>query len=160
VAVWGIAFILLTVAWFQHRELNAAHSKCTVQSNSLDQMLDDARFINAALTTPQRAVDRERPHEELLALIENALHDAGIAQESWQDSVPQPPQVLAGGNYTRMGTRIYLEEVSLQSMTIFCHGLIVQDSSLRIHSLRLTAPRQNTEQVWNVEMTIVYLVVT
>lgn len=156
--VWGLVALLMTWLWLQHRRVNSARDGVAVQTAALNRMIADARFIKSASTSPKRAAERERPHEELLAQIESALADAGINPESWQDSVPQPPQKLGDSGYTRMGTRIYLECLSMELLTRFGYHLVTIDPSLKINSVRIRTHR-DTKTGWDSEIMISYLVV-
>ena len=121
-------------------------------------MHTDAVLLHTLATVPQRATDRRRPNDELLAQIEVALLSAGIGLDRWQDSIPESPQQLANSPYKKMITRLYLQDVTLESITTFAHHLVKADPSLSVSSIRLTAPHQSHHAGRTIDLAVTYLI--
>ena len=157
-----VAVLALTAlaAWLQWRSLRSARSAYQTQSVALARMQADAQRITALQHTPQRAADRKRPNEELLAQIEHALKTANVPLALWQDSIPQPAQRLPQSPYQRFSTRLYFETVTLEQITRFAHTLLAADPSLAVASLHLAAPARTDSTSWNIDLTVSYLVYT
>lgn len=150
--------VLAAVAWLEHRSLNRLHSAQQSKITALLHMRRDARRIAALSSVPQMAAEKTRANEELLGQVESALQKAGINAEKWLDSVPQHPQPLGDSSYRRVSTRLFLEDVTLERLTVFAHTLVDRDPSLSITALQLTAPGDDTADRWRVDLTVSYLV--
>lgn len=150
--------VLGMVCWLQWRTLRAERTRFTASAAALARMQDDAGRIRALRRTPQRAAERERPNEELLAQIEAARKKAGLEQEVWRDSVPLAPLRLAHSSYQRHTTRIFLEKITLQQLMRLAHEILAADASLSITGLHLTAPAGAEGPGWNADLAVSYLV--
>jgi hypothetical protein len=130
--------------------------KDAAQKNQLSRMIADAQTIQRLRNEPQRVLTSRRSDDELLAVIEDAMTDAGVPLESWRDSVPQPPRRVANGAATRMTNRLYLENVSLEAITRFAHALVTRDPVLEISAIEITAPRSAETALWSVTVAVSY----
>ncbi|MBN1513449.1 MAG: hypothetical protein JXB13_15645, partial [Phycisphaerae bacterium] len=132
----------------------------SAQAAALAQMKADAQRIAFLQEAPRRAADRLKPNDELLAEVDAALEAAQVSRDHWNDSVPQPPERLAGADYTRWTVRLYLEDVPMQAFTRFVHALLGADPTLYLASLRIQPARRNAggnaDATWNVEMAVAY----
>jgi len=146
------------VCGLQRRSLRSAGSTYQARALALTRMQIDARRIGSLRDRPQRATDRQRPNDELLAQVEHALKGAGVPVQLWQDSIPQPAQRLPQSPYQRYGTRLYFEDVTIEQVVRFACALLAADPSLAVSSLHLVAPVQADLATWNADLTVSYLV--
>ena len=151
--------------WLQRRSLHSMRHTVTTQSLALERMKTDAARIESLRSTPQRATDRSKPNDELLSQIDNALRKSGIPKELWQDSIPQPPRREANSPYSKMSTRLYFEQITLQQIAAFAHSLLATDPTLSLTAVRISATRNepvsdanSTKVQWNAELAVSYLV--
>lgn len=151
------------VLGYQYRALRASEMSLANRTASISRMRADASMIATLQSGPQRAVDREKPNDELLAQIEAALHEAGVPRKLWQDSIPQPPQREKDSDYIRLATRLVFERISLQQVAGFANQLLFADPTIRVSSVRLHADSRKPAVSsgvarWNVELVTAYLV--
>jgi len=156
--------MLLTLFWvyaWQAGKLDTVQRIHAAQVAGLGQMQVDAEHIRALRTAPQRATDRERANDELLAQVDAALARADVPKTHWQDSIPQPAQRVTGEPYERHTTRLYLEGVTLVQAVGISWALLEMDPTLELSGMRLTAPGANKatsdHATWNAELAVSYL---
>ena len=150
--------------WLQQRSLRSTRHTLTTQTAALARMQSDADRIAQLRTAPQRATDRRKPHDDLMAQINRALSAAGVPKKLWQDSIPQAPQRLANTPYTRHTTRLYFERTTLEQVTGFVHQLLEADPSLTVSAIRVTADKATDKHrildrppTWRIELAVSYL---
>lgn len=142
-------------AFFERAELASSRSTCHTQLAHLAAMQADAARIERLRAAPRQATDRQRPHDELAAQIEQAGQRAGLGATALASLWPETPQRLPQSDYPELTTRLGFEDVDLQKITAFAYHLQVLDASLQVTQLRLTAPRADTNH-WDVELSITY----
>lgn len=152
----GVLAILLISSWWQWGTLVSSRDTFAFAKQQLEQMRADSAQIQKLREAPQAAVSRARTNEELLAQIERSLASAGIDRNRWQDSIPQSPVRETGSPYIRHVTRIYLESIELKQLAGFVHRLEVEDATLSLSTVGLTA-RPNTA-AFDAELGVSYLV--
>jgi hypothetical protein len=124
----------------------------------LERMSEDADNILRLRTVPRIAVERERPNDELLAEIRDAMERADIPEGHWIGNDPLPPVRIPQSPYKRLSTRIRFEALPLKGLVQFAFHLTRADPTLGISSLRLGAPRGGDDNTWDVDMTLNYLI--
>ena len=115
--------------------------------------------LRKRLRTIRDEFDRTRQDNSRGAVgqVERALGNAGIANDRWAQSVPQPPRRLPQSDYRQHATRFYFESVTLRQLAAFAHNLRTDDPTLHVSSLNLTN-RQPETQHFDVEVSLSYLV--
>lgn len=166
-AALAMLFVLLSgFAVLQHSSLKSRRHTCAANAVSLDRMRVDAERICALRHSPQRASDRRRPNDELLAQIGTVLHEAAIPDRAWQDSVPQPPQRVPHQPYERLSTRLYFDGLTMSQVARLGHGLLEVDPTLTLSAMRISSERladqlgSARDARWHVELSVSYLVYT
>lgn len=154
----AVCSLAALACWLQWRSLHSARSVHAARVQALDRMQVDSERIRSLQSTPKRAVERERPNEELLTQVESALQAANVPTQRWHDSIPQTPQRLPHSPYLRFSTRLYFEAVTLEQIMRFAHALLKADPSLTVSSLQVSSRPQQETAVWNVDLAVSYLV--
>lgn len=150
-----VAALLVLATLLYGRGAWALERRCGSMQSQLDSMKLDAARILDLRQIPQAALGRLKSSEELLATVELALSAAGIAREQWKDSIPQPLSRVAGTNYQKQATQLYLDDLSLQKLAMFVIALHDKDPTLSVSSLGLT---QRPTAEYDVDLSIEYLV--
>lgn len=149
--------ITLLGTWLQWRAYADTRDAEATALAQLAQMRADAAAIESLARQPRQAANRARANQELLAQVEQALQAVGVASDAWRDSVPLPPVRLAGSDYRRYATRIYLEGVSLEQLAALAYQLHIEDPQLSIGAIDL-ARRSADDDLVNVDLELTYLV--
>lgn len=155
----ALCTILVVVCWAEHRSLRSLQSNLSTHSKSIKLMYSDVQRIRALSHKPMLVTTTRKSNDQLLAEIEAALSIAAIPLEKWQDSVPLPAQSVPESNLVRMATRMYLEDVDLESFARFCRSLIEADNTLSVESTRISEFRSNGKD-WVFEITVTYYLAT
>jgi hypothetical protein len=121
-------------------------------------MSQDVARIELLRHAPHLAVERQRPNDELLAKVQEAIGDADLPTESWVGNDPQPPVRIPRSPYKRLSVRLVFEEITLRHLVQFAYHLTEADATLSIPHFRLSAPRAQSGETWNVDMTVSYLI--
>ena len=144
------------LAWTVRASLESSRATYETQLSQLAAMQEDARVISSLRTAPKRATDRQLPHDELVAEIEEACSRSSMPATALASIWPESPRRLQRSDYQELPTRVSLERVSLQQLTAFAYHLQALDSSLTVNQVRLTA-RKNESAIWDAELTVAYL---
>lgn len=153
----GMLIAACLLGWLQWRAYGSTQDTYAAALRQLNQMRTDAGRIKAQRHSPQAAVSRTRPNEELLGQVEQALSAAGIDRGKWHDSIPQPLVRLPKSDYKRLATRLYFEAVTLKRLAAFAHHLRLEDPTLRVSAVNLI--NRNTESPeFDVDLAVSYLV--
>ncbi len=123
-----------------------------------ERMALDTQAIKALRNAPRLATERQRPNDELLQQVRDALEAAEIPSEHWIGNEPSAPVRVAKTPYKRLNTRLSLENVHLKRLVAFAHTLVAGDPSLTVSGLRVSTPRSTESDGWNVELAISYLI--
>jgi len=124
----------------------------------LERMTEDADGVLRLRTAPRIAVERERPNDELLAEIRDAMERADIPEDLWIGNDPLPPMRIPQSPYKRLATRLRFEALPLKGLVQFAFHLTHADPALSVSSLRLNAPRGRDDDTWDVDLTLSYLI--
>lgn len=123
--------------------------------------------ILALRKRPSVAGSEKLESAELSRRIEQAAKSAGIdPTTSLVRIVPESPRLLGDGPYLEAPTNVQLRGLTMQQLFTFLHQLSSSDAALSTRDLRLSAPREATQQTatdttqecWEVELTICYLI--
>ncbi len=153
-----VGAVLALACWLQGRAVRTAQATYAARLAALERMQSDADRIRALRQTPRLAAERQRPDEELLGTVEQALQAAGVPADLWQDSIPQAPVRLPQSPYQRHSTRLYFEDLTLEQIVRFTHALLETDPSLAIPALHLSGGARAESATWNVDLAVSYLV--
>ena len=153
----GTLIVACLVGGLQWRSLRSARDTLTVARGQLTRMRADVAAIMTLRDRPRSAVGRTRPHETLLAQVEQALSASQIDRSHWRDSIPQPPVRLPKSDFRRMTTSLELESITMRQIATFAHELKTNDPTLGVTGLRLTNRHEDRPE-FDVEVDISYLV--
>jgi len=124
----------------------------------LQQMTQDAGRIASLREAPRLATERVRPNDELLSEVRASLEKAGIPLERWVGNDPAAPVRVPKSPYKRLAVRLLLENVMLRQLVQFAYDLTEQDGALSVPRIRLSAARAESEDAWDVDLTVAYLI--
>jgi hypothetical protein len=144
--------------WLEHRAQAARVGSHGAAIRQTEQSHADAARIENLRTAPRLATERARPNDELVAQIQAALTAAGIAPERWVNNEPIPAVAVPKSPYRQLAVRLGLQEVSLQQIVEFCHHLLDKDLALFVGRVRLFGPPGKTDDLWDADIVIGYLV--
>ena len=156
-----IACLLLLLGlwnWVEARGLASKHNSHAALIDQIEQMNADVQRVKVLRAAPRSATDRERPNDELLAQIRNAMDEAGMPAERWIGNDPALPVRVPRSSYKRLSTRLSFEQVTLLNLVTFAFHLTDNDRALRISDIRLVAPRGDDPEMWDTELTVTYLI--
>jgi hypothetical protein len=112
---------------------------------------------------PAIAGTREQATEELAARVELAARQSGISGDNLASIAPDAAVRVGDSDYLEKATSVQLRAVTLNQLAgLF--GEISTEGSLRVKSLRLTAPPQDSSvghgptELWSAEFSIAYLI--
>lgn len=124
-----------------------------------------AQQIQSLRQRPSIAGSEQLQTTELARRIEQAARAAGIdVAASLVRIVPETPQRIGEGPYLQAPTSVTLRGLSLQQVLSVLHQLSSTDAALSTRDLRLSAPREGSDEAsgaverWDVELTICYLI--
>lgn len=152
------ALATLVLCLLQNREISADRAAHASALERVQQMAQDGRRISLLGQAPRRASDRERPNDELLSQVQEAMNRVRMRPDQWERSQPSPPRRLGNSPYRQVVTLLSLRRVSLQQVGALCHSLISEDPSLNVSQLRLSAAPRQQSSSWNAELTLTYLI--
>jgi len=156
--VLAVLLLLLCLwCWLEARALTSNRSSYTHLTAQVEKMNADSAAIRALREAPQLAVERERPNDELLAEVRDAMAAAKVPAESWIGNDPSPAMRIPQSPYKRLSVRLLFEAVDLKRLVAFAHEIVGTDTALTIQSLRLTAPVNRKDDSWNADLVLSYL---
>ncbi len=144
--------------WLEGRALASAESSHGNLIAQVEHMAVDAGAIAALRTAPRQATEQKRPNDELLDEVRDSLKAASIPLERWVGNDPSLPVRVPKTPYKRFTVRLMFEDVTLRDLVRFAHHLTAVDPALSISNLRIHAPRESDTRVWNVDMSLSYLI--
>ena len=156
-----IACLLLLLGlwnWVEARSLASKQNSHGALVGQIEQMHADVQRLKVLRGAPRAATDRERPNDELLAQIRDAMDRAGMPAKRWIGNDPALPVRVPRSPYKRLSTRLSFERVTLPDLVTFAFYLTENDRALRISHIRLVAPRGDDPETWTAELTITYLI--
>lgn len=152
---------LASLCWFASaRSLASTQDNYSTMHQQIKQMDADVREIERLKHAPQKATDRERANDELIAQVNAALDAAKISYEHWNDHTPYPAVRIPQTPYKRLSTRLSFTDLSLRELSTFLFSLIDADASLSLSQLHLSAPRTADKENWNIDLTLSYYIFT
>ena len=154
----SVCILLVAWCWVEARCLASRRDSYRVLLAQIEQMSLDAEKIELLRTAPRLATERERPNDELTAEIRDAMAAVNIPVERWIGNDPLSPVRVPRSPYKRLSVRLLFEELSLRQLVEFSYHLIYTDRTLTIPYLRLFAPHARKDEMWNVDMSLTYLI--
>jgi len=158
VPVLAVGLLLASWTWLDARRLASKRDSLQTITAKIEEMQADVAQIKSLRTAPRRATERERPNDELLEEIRDALTAARISAEHWIGNEPSQPVRTTGSQYKRLNTRLLFEDIGLEELVRFVHALIEHNPALSASQLRLYMPHGRAGDTWNVDMTVSYLI--
>jgi hypothetical protein len=158
IAALGLAALLALWVWIEVRGLNSTRDSLRSAERQLSSMTEDAAVVARLRTAPKLATERERPNDDLLSQIREALKDAQVSLDRWKGNEPSPAVRVADTPYRRLDTRLSFEKVTMRQMVEFAHALARKDSTLRVTDFRLAAASGGDRGAWSAQLVVSYLI--
>ena len=158
VLVLGCCALLGAWCWIEASVLESRGSSYRSLVRQLEQMSVDSALVGSLQAQPRLATERERPNDELLAEIQQAMTVANIPASQWVGNDPIQPVRVSRSPYRRLAVRLTFEELTLRQLVQFACHLTEMDTALSIPRLRLSAPRGGRTDAWNVDLSLSYLI--
>lgn len=152
-AVCAAAGLLCLVLWQADRSAAAELQRRTARAVSLAV---DARRIAEFRRLPQQASEGGLRQADLLDQANQAMQAVGLEPEALISTEAEPPRQLPNSNHAEIVHRLVFENVRLEDLIRFCHGLTDRNPSLRIPAIQLRAG--GTRGAWNVDVSVAYWV--
>lgn len=146
--------VLALMAFLYGRQVAAQAARCRAMQSQLSAMRQNAARILELQQKPQAALARMRSSEEFLGTVEQALVKAGVARDTWKDSIPQPLARVTGTDYQRQTTLLYFDGFNLKQVASFIGELSRLDAALGVSGLNLTA----RDSGFDIDIAVSYLV--
>lgn len=140
----------------QYGRLESTRQSYQTKRTQLAAMQTDAARIESLRDAPRKATDRQLPHEQLVAEIEQACTQANLPLSQLESIWPEAPRRIPKSDYQQLDTCLRFERTSLQQVAAFVHQLETLDASITLESLRLASGR-NADNLWDVELVVAYL---
>lgn len=152
-----LILLLLAVGW-SYSTLSQAKANAAAIAEDLTQCRELANDIEQTRQQPQLAGDHELKFNDVSRQIEDAAKQQGIATDAIVRISPEPVRRLGRSVYREQPTRIELRQATLKQLLSLMHQVTATSPSLRVRSIRLSAPRaESDDQTWNVEFTLSHL---
>ncbi len=152
------ALLVISTAWAWGRMVSQRDAAALARRN-LWQVRRDAEMIRLHHERPAVALDSERLVSETTRLIEQAALEAGIEPEHLSRINPGPAAALGRSAYLEKPTQVLLLNVTLEQVITFAHHLAGAEGGLTTRSIRLSAPRYETDDtLWTVDLVFTYLI--
>ena len=153
-----IVTLLISVAWsysfMAGREKAASGTRA-----DLERCVQIINQLQILQQKPKLASDHERLSSETTGIIENAARSAGIAPGSILRITPQPQRRINDTAYKEKPTGVTLKGITLREFFAMASTLAVDENSLDIKSVNITAPDINdTGDRWNVDLVLTYFI--
>jgi len=158
-----LGLLTALVVW-SFQEMRAAQASVGVAQQNLTQCKDVATKIVEVRQRPTKAALEETTTTSLATLIDEAATSSRIAKSNIIRIEPQPTRRVGETDYKEQATYVELRGVSLQQLVSFMHTLLADQSELDVTSLRITAPRYESDtpaatvETWLAEVTLTYLI--
>lgn len=159
----GLGLLVALVVW-SFQEMRAAQASVDVAQQNLNHCSEVAKRIAEVRQRPTMAALEETTITSLATLIDEAATTSRISKSSIVRIEPQPSRRVGETDYKEQATYVELRGVSLQQLVSFMHTLLVDQSELDVTSLRITAPRYDSDsaatavETWLAEVTLTYLI--
>jgi hypothetical protein len=141
--------------WF---ELTSARSSAVAATSNRAYCQQLATRIRGLREAPAVAQSQAIAASELVRRIERAMASAELAPDRLGSVLPEAPKRVEDSPYVERPTNLQIRSVSLRQLVSFLHA-VTSDSGLRITSIRLAEPREETAvDAWNADVTVSYWV--
>jgi len=154
----GCCALLGAWCWIEASILESRGSSYRSLVKQLEQMSVDSARVRSLRAQPRLATERERPNDELLAQIQQAMTVANIPASHWVGNDPTQPVRVSRSPYRRLAVRLMFEDLTLRQLVQFAYHLTQMDTALSIPRLRLSAPLGTQTDAWNVDLSLSYLI--
>lgn len=154
-------FAVLAI-WSGTRMMAAARAAAAAKDDTR-QCQALAERIHRLQNKPSIVGQEEVDPNELNHRLEQAAAKTHLPAGSLISIRPRTAKRLETSVYRQKPTDLTLRGVTLMQLVDFLRALMSDDPQLQIHSLRLTAPRQESSaqqrtETWSAELTISYLI--
>jgi len=144
--------------WIEARVHASRSHTYAAAVRQVEEMHADVMALESLRTAPQLVAERERPNDELLAEVRDAMARAKVSPDTWVGNDPNQPVRLPRTPYKRLSTRLSFANINLQDLVSVSFFLVEKNPSLSVSSIRLSAPETDKTKTWNAELTISYLI--
>lgn len=150
--------LLLAGVGYSAMRFHKAEERAVRAAQQHGQVLKLAQQIQAVSRQASIAVTHTGEVQSLSGLVETTATECGIRAEQIVSINAQDARRVGQSPYSRLPTRITLEQVGLPQLVELLEKLSHADL-LRIEDCRLFAPHgEVVGQTWNAEFTIAYLI--
>jgi len=153
-----VSMVLALWCWLEARTFAAKKQSHDAMLTQVEGMSADALAISALRTAPRLAADRERPNDELLGQVRDALTAASVPLDRWIGNDPSMPVRVLRTPYKRLSVRLLFEDLTMKQMAAFAYHLIDKDPTLSVSQLRVSAPTDRRDDTWDVDLHVSYLI--
>jgi len=156
--------LLVALAVWSFQEMRAARASAGVAQKNLNHCQELAQKIAKVRQRPTMAALEETTITSLATLIDEAATGSQIRKNNIVRIEPLPSRQVAETDYKEQPTYVEMRGVSLQQLVSFMHTLLADQSELDVTSLRITAPRYESDspttpvETWLAEITLTYLI--
>lgn len=153
-----IAALLLTSLWSLGR-WTSAYQRANEDGRAWAQSDALARQIRSLRDQPSLADDHAPQAQDMTRRITDAADDASLDEKRLIAIEHQSARRIGRSDYLEEPTRLTFRDVTLGEVLTMLDTLTSGDTRLRVASLRLTAPRQETDpRRWTADATLTYLI--
>jgi len=153
-----LCLILGLWCWWGGRNLQSRQGYYHTLSKEVLQMNNDVARIKTLREAPRLATEREKPNEQLLDQVRQAMEDSEISRDLWSDNFPTQLMRIPKSDYMRLGVNLSFTRLSMQNLVSLVFHLTQGDPSLSVPKLKLTASQQQSHKVWDVNLILSYLI--
>lgn len=156
--VASITLLLGMWVWLETRSLASKQDSHATLVRQVEEMNSDMLAVRNLRAAPRLATERQRPNDELLAEVRDAMGSAKMPAARWVGNDPSRPVRLPRTPYKRLSTRLAFEDVTLQELVTLSFFLVKSNPALNVSSVRLSAPMTAKSKNWSAELTVSYLI--
>lgn len=154
----GLMGLLLASVAYAGLQFREAQDRARRAGQQHSEVLELAQQIQSVSQQKSIAVTHTGETQSLSGLVETTATDCGIEAKQVVSINAQDARRVGDSPYSRLPTRITLEQVELPKLVDLLEKLSRADL-LRIEDCRLFAPHgEVVGQTWNAEFTIAYLI--
>lgn len=140
----------------QYKQGRANAGELALRQTRAARLAADARAIAQLRDRPRQAAETGLQQADLLARVAVAMKSAGLPPSSLISTLPQPARRIPNSDHAELTHRLILENVPLEALVRFGHGLTAASAELRVSGVHLRAGTARTE--WNADVSVAYWV--
>lgn len=153
-----LALLAALWCWLDYRGLRLQRDSHRSLVSQIERMNADAARIRVLRAAPRLATERERPNDDLLDQVRDAIEHARIPLARWIGNEPSAAVRIPRSPYRRLSTRFSFDGLTMRQLVEFVYQLTELDPSLSIPHVRIHAPASRQGSAWNVDLTLSYLI--